>query len=534
MSLKNELKNGLNEVINPVKQFFKQFETAEDDSDYQEAVNILREQLLCEPFNQEQLAMLQNQIDSISENVFKSYLPKIKEEFLPCPIQKNDPSISDRRRILKIMRWVKNPDERDIDKLKNVYNILSSTPCRFALIFNRKVSGCEIYVAVYSTDEKYDPFVADAQIKRFRQALQGNFPGVRVFPENSDKRQSEIADAGISQKSAVAIVTNVATEKSENYISQGIEKLLDAYTPTNEKCEYSLMLLCEPVPAAEIERQRNIISQYYTVLSPFITWQKNTNATETLGTMASASTGKNASGGITLGIPQIISVSGSYGVSRQNQVGTQKSHTNGIGATLTYTNHQVKSLLARLDEQMKRLEQCEALGMWRFAAYVLSDEYTVAENIAQMYRSLTQGNDSYIEKTAVNVWDNVDGKNAAKIKLITTYLERLEHPLFRRDPNNEGEIPVCAAALISGTEVAQALNMPRKSVSGFPVFESAEFARDIIIDAYTDIPKGQKAITVGHIIHMRNDEETIVNLRTKELTAHTFITGSTGAGKSNT
>ena len=40
---------------------------------------------------------------------------------------------------------------------------------------------------------------------------------------------------------------------------------------------------------------------------------------------------------------------------------------------------------------MKRLEQCAALGMWDFAAYVIAPSYSCANDVAHMYLSLTQG-----------------------------------------------------------------------------------------------------------------------------------------------
>ena len=39
-----------------------------------------------------------------------------------------------------------------------------------------------------------------------------------------------------------------------------------------------------------------------------------------------------------------------------------------------FTNYNIKHLLENLELQMKRYEQSTALGMWDFAAYVLSDD----------------------------------------------------------------------------------------------------------------------------------------------------------------
>ena len=55
---------------------------------------------------------------------------------------------------------------------------------------------------------------------------------------------------------------------------------------------------------------------------------------------------------------------------------------------------------------MKRLEECMALGMWEFGAYVISRDYNTASNVANMYLSLTQGEKSYLEQAAINVWSS--------------------------------------------------------------------------------------------------------------------------------
>ena len=48
------------------------------------------------------------------------------------------------------------------------------------------------------------------------------------------------------------------------------------------------------------------------------------------------------------------------------------------GITQSFTNHNIKHALELLEEQMKRLEKSTALGMWDFAAYILSEDQTVA------------------------------------------------------------------------------------------------------------------------------------------------------------
>ncbi len=76
------------------------------------------------------------------------------------------------------------------------------------------------------------------------------------------------------------------------------------------------------------------------------------------------------------------------------------------------------------------------------------------------------------------------------------------------------------------------MGLPHKSVSGVTSIVSAEFGRNV----FTKTPiKAKRNINLGAIYHMGEVfKENRVRLNLESLTAHCFITGSTGSGKSNT
>ncbi len=188
---------------------------------------------------------------------------------------------------------------------------------------------------------------------------------------------------------------------------------------------------------------------------------------------------------------------------------------------------------------MKRFEESTALGMWDFAAYVLSEDINIANNVAHSYLSLTQGEKSYMSTSSINLWrgDTADSDDA---KEICGYLRELRHPVFGLAPHVVEEDPefnvypsvVTATTSLSGKELAYSLNFPKKSVTGLPVIECAEFGRNIT--SYGDKDVNSKQFDIGTIFHMNHAEKTKVELSADSLASHTFITGSTGSGKSNT
>ena len=206
--------------------------------------------------------------------------------------------------------------------------------------------------------------------------------------------------------------------------------------------------------------------------------------------------------------------------------------------TQTFTNHSVKNTLELIEQQIKRIEASTALGMWDFSAYFLSDSPVVANNAAHMYLALTQGEKSYLSQSAVNMWVPNEN-NEQDIHNILDFLKLLQHPQFELNEEDVNEDEnwlmypphVSTTVSLTGKELAYSLNLPKKSVSGLPVLESVAFGREV--QRFTPLADSDDAIQIGKVFHMRKTEKTPVKLDINSLCSHTFITGSTGTGKSN-
>ena len=79
-----------------------------------------------------------------------------------------------------ITKWVFDKEENYIDKLVNVYHVLSEENCNIALIYNRKQTDCTVTVAVVNNTDNDDKARAKTYLKRLKDAIQGNFPGVEL------------------------------------------------------------------------------------------------------------------------------------------------------------------------------------------------------------------------------------------------------------------------------------------------------------------------------------------------------------------
>lgn len=146
------------------------------------------------------------------------------------------------------------------------------------------------------------------------------------------------------------------------------------------------------------------------------------------------------------------------------------------------------------------------------------------------------GEGSSVESGAINFWNGIDEDIAPKIDIMKKYLRRFTHPIFAVPVTAEGEefMTYTPGTIVSGLELPLHLGLPTRSVYGLPVMEHAEFGRNVTEKRVFSVDDERK-INIGKIYHMGQVEEKAqVELNVAGLTAHTFITGSTGAGKSNT
>ncbi len=216
----------------------------------------------------------------------------------------------------------------------------------------------------------------------------------------------------------------------------------------------------------------------------------------------------------------------SEGTSQQESHGTTDTMGTGRTQQIELCNKSVEELLGRIEEQLKRAKESEDYGSYYCAAYFLSGYASDAILAANTYRALMVGDGSAVESGAVNLWQKRD-----QTKQLREYLKRFMHPVFARQlyadaPEFMLHTP---ATMVSGRELPMHLGLPTRSVHGLPIIEHAEFGRNVPDEAMPDEDK----MNLGKIYHMGKSESADLILNRQAMASHTFITGSTGTGKSN-
>lgn len=242
-------------------------------------------------------------------------------------------------------------------------------------------------------------------------------------------------------------------------------------------------------------------------------WGTSHSTTEQTGTSHSTSDG--TSHGI------------SDSTSQQESHGTTDTRGTGRTQQVELCNKSVEELLERIENQLKRVKESEDYGCYNCAAYFLSSTQSTALLAANTYRALMVGEGSSVESGAVNVWKN----NEAEVAQLREYLKRFMQPVFARPlwENAPDSLLYTPATLVSGRELPMHLGLPTRSVHGLPIIEHAEFGRNVPDEAMPDEDK----MNLGKIYHMGKEEAAELLLNRQAMASHTFITGSTGTGKSN-
>ena len=198
----------------------------------------------------------------------------------------------------------------------------------------------------------------------------------------------------------------------------------------------------------------------------------------------------------------------------------------GEGMTVTMHNKTVEDMLERINKQLKRMDEFESLGMFECAAYFTSEDQYAAEMAAATYKALMRGENSGVEVAAINLW----GQGQQQTEQVGQYVANFIHPVFWYN-GPAGRLQVTPCSLVSGNELAIHMGLPRRSVCGLPVVEHADFGKEVV--SYNQKEEGADLL-LGKIFNMGSVCKNTVRLNRNSLAMHTFVTGSTGSGKSNT
>lgn len=524
----------------------------------------------------------------------KGYLSN-KENFEIVKIQDEIKSLSFSTgiRMLKLNKIVYDEKENILDKLSNVFTALYGNNTTLFLILDSDGETCNFYLGVKDENAITRSFsTLKASLSGNFSGIEYND---QLDTKKIENLMKNILKDEIMEISTVTGIPSLKSENKESFL-QGIEKVIDGMEGKKFSAIFIADPI-QYKKIKEIKRgYENIYNQLYPYVDLNIslnksealalskssgeTFSKNysTNLSKTDTINKSFTTSRNQSESFShsgnLGLPGAIiggglgllagPVGGAIGAYVGNKIGeglgnVSKTKTSGgskaetygtslsntfgetYGETKSYQdtftenetmtegktlqinqkNKILENLLKKIDQHLERIELAEGNGLWNIGTYFLSEDPQNSIVAANIYNGIIRGKISGIEKNTVCTFDTY--KDLEEVK---DYLYNFSNPILKiKMPDID--IFSSMGSHITNDELALKLNFPQKSVTGLDVIKMASFGRN------KKIENKDKSIEIGSLYHLGKEYKTKIGLDIESLASHTFITGSTGSGKSN-
>lgn len=518
---------------------------------------------------------VENYLQITEEVIRKNYLTRLTE--LPvAPIDDLLPleeDLIDNVRVFKISEMVYEKGEPITEKFTTVFNTLSTYNASVFIIMDSDGYKTDFYIGVRNNELNEEKKRSTVTLgDTLKNTLIGHFPGIKLDNVNR-KHIATLSEKILSQRNvaSVSVVGDQKAEKEQDneQFVQGLEKLALAM----DGRKYVGIIIAQNQNQQTVEMIRKNYQAQYTRLSPLqkIQLSESDSETETKSQSFVEMSGKQKAAMLTSAAAALVGAVGgaalgggfiggaklagiaktSIGAVGGSMVGgqitgqlsgfinslapvAQISKATTSGKTTTVENKEVTDILQMLDDSIKRTKEFDSYGMWNVAGYFISDDMSASEIAASNYRSLMNGENSGREVSAINSWRRTDA-NVQDYNYLTTYLSRFGHPKFYYGVIEDQAI-TDATTWISGKELGIHMGLPRSTVSGLPVIKHAEFGKEV--NTYnlfgSNGPlKPEDRMALGRVFDLGRITDKPVELDNKSLNMHTFITGSTGSGKSN-
>ena len=529
-------------------------------------MNELQEQLSAEIVTQDMT--MENRLAIMEDGIRKKYLSRLTEmqivpvgELLPL-----EEDLIQNIRLFHVTEMVYKKGEPVTDKFTTVFNTLSTYNATAFIIMDSDGQKTDFYIGVRNMEK--DELQKRSTVTlgdTLKNTFIGHFPGMKILGKDR-QHIAALSEKIIKQQNvtSVSIVGNSksSTEQTNEQFVQGIEKLALAMHGR----QFIGLIVAENQPSQMIQMLRKEYQDLYTKLSPLqkVQLSESTSNTTSKSKSFAEMNGKQRAallGGVLTSLGGVIggaiaggAISPSIGMTGGAMVGgqiagqlsgfintlaptEQQSESLSTSTSTTTENKVVTDMLQMLDDSLKRTREFDSYGMWNVAAYFLSDDMAAAEIAASNYRSLMNGENSGREVSSINSWRSNNPRTVGNYHDLTTYLSRFLHPLFYYGNNDQYGVMTNATTTITGKELGIHMELPRATVSGLPVIEHAEFGKEVTayhLFSKNTVSRPEDRMTLGRVFDLGKITNKIVELDNKSLNMHTFITGSTGSGKSNT
>ncbi len=419
-------------------------------------------------------------------------------------------------RFLQVYEVVHAQDRAKSLHLGNMQNVISSLrDGSHSLIYSVKSDGQQVKlftgVRNFGTRSKLP---TKEYIDVLYKSLRSNYPGI-VLSDNTREAYTkvpldEILDP-IQGWDYLGCITGIPSLRKSNHaadesFTQSIDRLVDALRGES----YLLLVIAEPIADAKlsetIQRLRQMGTEVHTMVRNSVS--------------ASQSTSQSVSKSTNVGAGTLLAALVSVGVGKQRSTST----TQGLSVSKESLDKTAQYCEQQIDHYIKRIQDGRSLGFWDVGIYILSDDPHTFLRAQSVARSLYSGEHTYYEPIRVldlryseNVKNAISHLQIPKLEwLKDEYGNRVNHPL--------GELYQSLGTPLTTEELSILASFPTREVPGLKLTPVADFNLN---------PPKIEGAKIGQLMYRGEQLTTPICISPKSLTRHTFVTGLTGSGKTN-
>lgn len=255
-----------------------------------------------------------------------------------------------------------------------------------------------------------------------------------------------------------------------------------------------------------------------------------TSESHTTGTSTSRTTGRSDSQ--TVGTSTNDTHSEGLSLTHSTNEGSNKADTTGqaLNVSKEFTDKRIHHLVDYLDKQLiVRLQKGLTKGLFHSAVYLAADNTSLYQRLKHTVRATFQGSETTL--APLQVHDLPPTQSSAPGQLLRLPLlassPAPDELLFRSlhtGPHHS------LGSLMTTDELAIVASLPQHELQGIRRRRSVEFIVDL-----PEVEQEKAPLHLGSVIDRgRRYPNNHVNLAARDLNKHVFVTGVTGAGKTNT
>ena len=445
-----------------------------------------------------------------------------------------DPNLMANARFLRVQEVAHSSDlSRSLHPL-NMQNVLSSfRDGSHSLVFfiGGQESRTNVYMGLYKSDVASHAVTAD-YIEILASALHGNFPGIRLASLGPREVSTDLLRpiAGLRHIGAITGIPSLKQE-SQNVFVQGLERLTNSLRGE----DYALVVIAEPISEMAvdevIQRCRDLSSEIHAYVRATLSDSRGQTTSRADQRGGSIGGGLLVGAGTLLGTmlgfgplmgmaaPVLSGVAGGLGFSMGRTETTGETRT--FGSSREVLNKTAAFCEELLDQYVKRLQDGKNLGFWNVGIFLLADNENTLHRGQGVVRAVLSGESTYFEPLRAFDLSEHD-------EVLRDALMQFRNPsvlLPPQAPHPLGQVFQQLATPLNTAELSLVMGLPREEVPGVRMLPIADFGLN---------PPTGDGFALGQVIYRGEVLADRFSIHPKSLTKHTFITGITGSGKTNT